>query len=192
MNLLKARFFFMFAAVVLAFPIAGQAPPPGPSSFGAPHQDAPAELAQLAFVIGEWKLDAWFAQNGDVKRKTTATLKASYVLDGFGIQMENRYPRSGQADFVGTNLFVFNTRLNKWIGSGINTLGNRKDFEGTIGDGKLLMVQTGMQFQGRPGINRVTFFPISDKEFKLRYDYSPDSGTTWHEGTFGYTATRVR
>lgn len=155
-----------------------------------PHPKAPAETAQLAFLIGEWKLEAWFPQPDGSKREQIAAMTGRYVLDGFGVETVSRYP--GDPDFLGTRTLVYNRQAGKWIGSGINTLGNRKDFEGVFADGELTMIQSGMLFGGRPGINRMVFFDIGPDGFKQRTDQSIDDGKTWREGTFGYTATRIR
>ena len=181
----------LFLGTLGPFLVAGSSIIGGPTGPGKPHPKAPAEFGQFAFVIGQWKLDAWFLQADGSKQESQADLNAGYTLDGFGIRLESRYPAENGPDFVGVNTFVFNPRVGKWIGSGINSLGNRKDFEGGLEEGKMVFLQTGMQFGGRPGINRITFFPISKNQFKLRYDYSADNGQTWREGTFGYTATRI-
>jgi hypothetical protein len=186
MNILLAIGYFCLLPHPSAEPLSTE-----PGDTGKPHPQAPAEISQFAFVTGQWKLDAWFLEADGTKRVSQATLSARFTLDGFGIRMENRYPQETGPDFVGVNTFVFNPRVSKWIGSGINSLGNRKDFEGGLENGQMVFLQTGMQFGGRPGINRITFFPISENQFKLRYDYSPDNGQTWREGTFGYTATRA-
>jgi len=159
---------------------------------GGPHAQAPNETAQLAFLIGEWNLATWFPQPDGVKREGKAKMTARYVLDGFGVEVVSRYPRPGQSDFVSVWTFVFNPSLKKWIGSGINTLGNRKDFEGAFEDGKLTLIQSGMLFQGRPGVNRLVFFDIGEDRFEHRSDHSKDDGKTWREGSFGFVATRVR
>ena len=188
---LKNRFLSVFVLAALACPLPAFSQDGEAMPRGTPHPKAPAELAQFAFVIGTWNLDAWFAQEDGSKRATAASLTASYTLDGFGIRLENRFPQAEGPDFVGVKVFVFNPRLGKWIGSGINSLGNRKDLEGALEDGKLVFIQSGMLFQGRAGITRITYVPVSDRRFKLRFDYSPDDGATWQDGTFGYTATRI-
>jgi len=155
---------------------------------------APAtEMKSMAFLIGQWQLDAWFPQADGSKRKSKATMEAKYTLDGKGIEMTARYPgAAGKPDFVSVHTFVFNPRLGKIIGSGINTLGNWKSFEATAEDGKLIIIQSGMLFQGRSGINRRTLFDIGKDSFKAVLDHSPDDGKTWQKATFGYTATRIQ
>ncbi len=160
--------------------------------FGAPNPKAPAELSQLAFIIGEWKLETWFARPDGSRRTATAYMTARYTLNGYGVRIEERHPQDGRSDFVGERTFVFNKRLGKWIGSGINTLGNRKDLEAEFTDGKLIVTQSGMLFQGRPGVNRATYYDISANGFKNRFDHSSDGGKSWREGEYGFTAVRIR
>lgn len=161
--------------------------PPAP-----PDAEPSADLKPMAFLIGSWELDAWFPQADGTKQKTKAFMAAKYTLDGKGIEMTARYPgTAGNPDFVSIHTFVFNPRLGKIIGSGINTLGNWKSFEASAEDGKLVIIQSGMLFKGRPGINRRTLYDIETNSFKAVLDHSPDDGKTWQEATFGYTATRI-
>jgi pimeloyl-ACP methyl ester carboxylesterase len=181
------------AGGVLGFALLVSSASGGEDPFGTPHPAAAPEQAQLDFIIGEWRLATWFARPDGSRREGTATMRARYVLDGRGIEIVSRYPgTNGEPDYLSTRTLVYNTELSKWVGSGINTLGNRKDYEGSLVDGNLVVIQSGMLFQGRPGINRTTYHDISENSFRLRFDHSGDEGRTWQEGTFGYTATRVR
>ena len=179
---LKTPALMVTAALSLLFVAAGDR--------NQPHPNAAPETSQMAFIIGEWSIDATFSPPNGKQTKTKAKLRARYVLDGYGIEIESRYPNDGEP-FIGVNTYVYNKRLNKWIGGGINSLGNSKAYEGSMEDGKLRLTQTGMQFAGRPGINRMTYYDIGPNSYKARYDYSPDGGKTWHNGTFSYVATRI-
>ena len=147
----------------------------------------------MAFLIGEWHLDTWFVQKDGSRRPGTAFLTARYVLGGFGVELSSRYPGTdGAPDFLGTRTYVYNSRLGQWVGAGINSLGNRKDYTVEFADGKMIVIQSGMLFNGRPGINRMTYFAIEDSSFEHTVQNSPDGGETWQESEFGFKARRIR
>ena len=61
--------------------------------YGRPHPEAPAELEQFAFMIGEFDcVDQIRQQDGSVIR-FRAIWNAHYFLNGFGIQDEYWTPR---------------------------------------------------------------------------------------------------
>ena len=162
------------------------------SEFGKPHEKAPEEIGQMAFLIGKWKLTTWFTLPDGSRKESSAFLTARYCLNGFGIEAESHYPAEGGfPDFFSRAVYVYNKRLGKWVGTGINNLGNRKQFEVSFKDGKMISIQSGMLFEGRKGINRITYSEMEKASFKLIHEHSPDDGETWQEPAFGYTAERI-
>ncbi len=155
------------------------------------HPRSPREIAGMDFLLGQWELATWFVAPDGGETPGQAQLVAAYVLDGMGIEVEQRFPSDTEApDFVSTTTYVFNPRLNKIFGVGINTLGNTKTYEVRLEDNKVITLQSGMLFGGRPGINRITYHDIDTDSFEALFEHSGDDGETWVR-EFGYTAARI-
>ena len=161
------------------------------------HPEAPAEVAQLEFLLGSWKLYTTFANADGTVRHTEAELEGSYILSGFGIQTvevhtpdRTAFPEA-DSTFVVTTIFNYDEENAKWSGASVNSLGNRKFVDGTFEDGKLVLIQSGKLFRGRQGQNRLTFFNITRDRFELQLDGYDEKTDTWDEGSYGYVATRI-
>ncbi len=149
-------------------------------------------ISGLEFLLGRWELNTWFVTPGGGETPGQAQLLAVHTLDGMGIEVEQRFPSDTEApDFMSTTTYAFNPRLNKIFGVGINTFGNTKTYEVRLEDNKVITLQSGMLFGGRPGINRITYLNIDNDSFEALFEHSNDDGETWVR-EFGYTAVRIR
>lgn len=161
------------------------------------HPEAPAEVAQLEFLLGSWKLDTTFTNADGTVRHTEAELEGSYILSGFGIQTVEVHTPDRTAfpevdsTFVVTTIFNYDEDNAQWSGASVNSLGNRKFVDGTFEGGKLVLIQNGKLFRGRQGQNRLTFFNITEDRFELQLDWYDEKTDAWHEGSYGYVATRL-
>ncbi len=171
----------------------------GTLDFGERNPKALPEVAQLDFLVGEWKLATLFYDgNGKVLRKADATLKSWYILDGHGFQVEERHqpvaagPSGDQEAFVSTAIFNYDKENKKWSGCSVNTLGNRKFLDGNFEDGRLVLTQDGKMFRGRKGKNRLIYSDITKDSFSFQLDLYDATGDRWYEKTYAYTAKRIR
>lgn len=172
-----------FAAISAACSLAG--------IVAAPAENEALPEQAFEFLLGDWTLDTWFVQEDGTRVSGTAQLTARRSLGGAGIERRAEHPRKdGGPSFHSMATYVFNKRMGKWIGAGINSLGNAKQYEAEVRDGKVIVKQSGMLFEGRPGLNRVTYFDIRDSGFKLLFEHSSDEGSTWVT-EYGATATRA-
>lgn len=153
---------------------------------------APHELAALDFLIGDWDLTTSFAQPDGSRRQASASLMARYALGGFGISIEetHNYEEGAGGVFVSTVLYVVHPETRRLVGASNNTLGNRKHYDVTVEDERILIVQSGELFDGRAGFNRQVIFNITQDRYELRLDACSDDGATCSEGTYSYVAKR--
>ncbi len=83
---------------------------PGPAyPFGRPHPEAPSELAQFAFMIGEFDCVDEIRQQDGSKLRFRAIWNARYFLNGYGIQDEYWTPR-----FFTSNIRIYDPDADKW------------------------------------------------------------------------------
>ncbi len=158
-----------------------------------PDERAPEGLADLAFLIGDWRLETSFALSGGGEFKAEGRLLGRYAMGGFGVLVEEVHSAAANPEleiFVGSQLYSIHPESGDVIGVGCNTLGNRKSRRGGMVDGDLVVIESGELFEGRPGINRMTFFNITEDRFELRLERSLDDGATWEDGGYGFVAIR--
>lgn len=162
-----------------------------------PHEQAPPEVAQLAFLVGQWKARTTFKNADGTERHTTFDLEGRYILSGYGIQIVEVHTPDRKAfpevdsTFVTTTVFNYDTDNDQWSGASVNSLGNRKFVDGRFEDGKLVLIQNGKLFRNRKGQNRLTYFNISADQFELTLDYCDEKTDAWVNGSYSYVATRV-
>lgn len=158
------------------------------------HPAVPAEISQINFLIGEWELvTEIITSKGDVYQNT-ARMTGEYILDGSGIMVTQRHQpmRKDRPVFISCEIYNFDTETQQWSGASVNTLGNRKFYDGKFSNNKLQFLQSGKLFQNETGINRITYSRISDNQFKCTVEHSPDSGETWETPQYSYIATRIQ
>ena len=160
------------------------------NNWGELNPEAPPETKQMDFIIGEWKLKTYFKLENGSWYESTGELSAKYIMNGYGVLVEGRHP--GREKPFYSNFFSnYNSKLEKWVGGSINTLGNRKNSEGEFKDGKFILETTGMLFGGRKGKNRSTYFNITENSFSLTFDSYNDETGEWKIGGYKSEATRV-
>ena len=174
-----------------SFARAGESAPTSPLEllrehrvYGQPNPDAPQELSQYAFLIGDWSCTTKFlTQDGKTYNEGTADWIGVYVLNGYAIQdyWIGNGPQGKK--FYGTNIRSYDRAkgkwLNRWLPAG--TL-QWKSFESELVNDT--MVMTGGEGTSPRGdfIDRNTFYDIGPNSWRWRKDRSFDKGKTWVEG----------
>lgn len=156
------------------------------------HEAAPPELAALEFLVGDWDLTTSFAQADGSRRHTEAHLQARWAMGGMGIVSEeiHSYGDGAGGIFVNTVLYSVSSKSRQIVGVSNNSLGNRKMYDVTVEDDRIIMRQTGELFDGRQGFNRLVFFNISPSRYELSHDACFDGDRPCKENTYSYVATR--
>ncbi|MCP5051357.1 MAG: leucine-rich repeat domain-containing protein [bacterium] len=177
------------AMIALAFfllPAAGSA---AGTDWGKKNPNAPKEVSQLDFIIGQWKLRTLFKTKNGSYFERRADLTAKYIMDGYGIMVEERHP--GKTDYYTHAVYSYDTKSKKWEGASVNTLGNRKHLDGEFKDGKLVFIQEGELFMGRKGKNRVTFHSMSGDRYSVSFDTFSEKTGKWNKAGYKYEAVRL-
>lgn len=168
---------------VLAVMAAAAAVADQPAKTDAPQMamGAPAEMKQLALLVGTWDVAAQIKAGPNAPwANSNATCTFASILDGAGLEQVYQGEYQG-VQFKGTGIICYNRGTQKWQASWIDNMGAMLSlYEGDYADGKL--VCSGEDHVG--GITmqtRVTMSNISDKRLDYLLESSMDGGKTWME-----------
>lgn len=129
--------------------------------FGRPHPNAPPELAQFAFMIGEFDCIDEIRQADGSRLRFRAIWNARYFLNGFGIQDEYWTPQ-----FFTSNIRIYDPNSAQWHVTFFRMPGYQSGvWQGTREGDNMVMRQGGAT--SGPGL---TFHNIRD------------DGFDWHSG----------
>ena len=162
-------------------------------AFGHPNPEAPAQLSQFAFLIGDWSCTTKFMkQDGKSYREGTAEWIGVYTLDGCAIQDYWIGHGPQGKDYYGTNIRSFDQKTGKWTNRWLpaGTL-QWSSFESEMKDGKMVMIGGGGTSPRGDFISRNTFYEIGPDSWRWRQDRSYDQGKTWFEGVGFIDAKRI-
>ena len=155
------------------------------AGFGTLSPDAPQETAQFAFLVGAWNCTTRnMTQDRTLRDGPDATWTGYYILDGWAIQDDWVSTLPNGTTFHGTNVRSFNRETGKWDNRWLpaETLQWTYFSAEKVGE---TMVMTGgerLDGQGRPILDRNTFYEIGTGSWKWRKDRSFDGGETWIDG----------
>lgn len=159
--------------------------------YGTPHPDAPAELAQFDFLIGDYRIDAHAWRDGawtPPRPGPTARWNGRYVLGGMAIEDE-WYAVDPGIDPVagrGINIRMWDPDASEWDMMWVATGGRQvQDLRAKIVDGKLTMWQV---YPDRPTFR--AYFERLDADRWHRITLARDDAGEW-QPTFKLVATRI-
>ena len=138
-----------------ADPDAAYAPSPA-HPFGRPHPDAPAELSQFAFMIGDFDCVDEIRQADGSRLRFRAIWNAHYFLNGYGIQDEYWTP-----SFHTSNIRIFDPAAGKWQVTFFRMPGYQSGVWQGVREGDRMVMRQGGQTTG-PGL---TFHNITADGF---------------------------
>jgi Protein of unknown function (DUF1579) len=157
--------------------------------FGKLNQNAPAELSQFAFLIGDWTFEAKVKMPDGQSRPFKGTWRGRYILDGFAISDEYRMSDlSGKLIVLGLNLRSYDANKQTWNIKWLNALtgawtnlapsalgGVRSDGQSIIYAFKeMAPLDTAHRY------TRVTYTKVSETQFTWRGEKSADDDA-WSE-----------
>ena len=162
------------ALAVTAGAAAQEMPPTGP----------PAEMEQVAFMVGTWKTDAFQSRMGldDDMESSSATMTIAPILGGSAHRTHFESTLMGM-DFVGQGTLTFNRQTGKWQSSWVDNMGAYQSFmEGTTIEGDTVVFEGEDLYQGANYKTRDTTKRVSDDELDWTMEMSMDGGKTWYTG----------
>ncbi|WP_370179960.1 hypothetical protein [Alteriqipengyuania sp.] len=183
----------LLALLAIASPVAAQEAdiaPPG-CDYGSPHPDAPEELAQFDFLIGDYAITAHAWRNGawtPPRPGPAPRWNGRYILGGMAIADEWYDPDPGldPDGGRGVNIRMWDPEDGEWDMMWIATGGRQvQDLRAGMVDGKLTMRQV---YPERANF-RATFERLGPDSWQ-RITYAKDEAGEW-QPTFKLVATRI-
>ena len=182
---------FAFATCLMSPLIAQEIAPPATCEYGAPHENAPDEISQFEFLIGDYKisLHAWRGENWSPPQPgVTARWNGRYGLGGMAIVDEWYHPDPAQDPDAprGINVRLYDSEAGEWDMMWIATGGNQvQDLRAQMQEGELWMWQV---YPERP--NFKAKFEIEDADHWARISYTKDDKGEWVK-QYKLAATRI-
>jgi hypothetical protein len=158
----------------------------------APNPNAPAELAQFAFLVGEWDAQAYrIGADGKEVQFGYADWRISYILNGFAIQDVWIYKTlaTGEVEY-GTMFRTYCPEAGHWTMVEQRHSDLKFLFMTAEKVGETMVMRGELDTpQGKVPFRRV-FYNIKRDSFEWRTDFSSNGGKTWNEGAFFLRVTR--
>lgn len=148
----------------------------------APNPKAPPELAQFAFVIGEWRCDARVKEEGGTWQSYPATWVGRYILDGHVIADEYRMTnQTGELIVHGMNFRSYSIERKTWVMRWLNGTGSFWLELGAENRGGVRVTPKTITFNfidtfAPDALTRVTFSNITESHFTWSGERSLDQG----------------
>lgn len=151
--------------------------------FGGAGQDpfndnAPAELRQFSFWLGDWE----FVNPTTLKDGTTVqvpgTNHISVVFDGYGI-LEDFSMGTGPQQFSGGSLTIFNRKDGKFHQSWTDNAGFVMTFVGGMEGDAMILYGPEYQQNGKTVRTRLVWKNIRTHAMDWSYERTEDGGATW-------------
>jgi hypothetical protein len=183
--------FPLIAAAVLSSPATALPTAPPGCAYGAPHPNAPPEISQFDFLVGDYSitLHAW---NGDdwspPQPGVTARWNGRYGLDGMAIIDEWFHPDPAQdADASrGVNVRMYDPEAEEWDMMWVATGAHQvQDLRAKVKDGVLTMWQV---YPERPDFR--ADFEVTDADHWARIGFTKNDEGDWVK-QFKLAATRI-
>ncbi|HEY5884998.1 MAG TPA: hypothetical protein VIT88_09950 [Pyrinomonadaceae bacterium] len=159
---------------------------PEHEEYGSPNPQAPHELSQFAFIIGEWRCDVTVKGEDGTWQPYQATWIGRYILDGNVIADEYRMTnRAGDLVVHGMNFRFYSVEKKGWVMRWLSAAGMWTEL-GSDELGGVRVTPDTITFHivdpvAPDALSRVTFSNITDSYFKWKCEQSFDEGKTWAE-----------
>ena len=141
--------------------------------YGRPNPDAPDELRQFQFMIGDNECVDHILQDDGSWQEIKAKWNGTYFLNGYGIQ--DKYWTD--TSFVTSNIRIFDPIRRKWM----VTFFSMPDYssgvwEVVMEEQRLVMRQKRTGLDGTEALSRLTFYNITDHGFDWVAESIGDDG----------------
>jgi len=150
--------------------------------------NAPREVSQLDFLVGDWDLDVkvpatTFAAKIHGMPKLVGTWRVRKALDGWGLEDDLKITDvAGNPKSMVHAVRYFDRNTRRWAISGLDVY--RGKFSTSTAEwrgGEMHVSGSGKDSDGKTYLIRTRVYDISQKAFKFKQDRSEDQGKTWKE-----------
>jgi len=157
--------------------------------FGKLNPNAPAELSQFAFLIGNWSFEAKVKMGDGQWHPFKGTWRGRYILDGYAISDEYRMTDlSGKLIVLGLNLRAYDASKQTWnikwlnalTGTWMNLAPSELGEVRSDGQSMIYAFKEMAPADSAHGYTRATYTKVSETHFTWRGEKSAD-GNAWRE-----------
>jgi hypothetical protein len=137
---------------------------------------AAQEYRQLDFWVGEWEVQG-------PKGKTIGASSVQLILSDC-VVFENW---TGGGGVAGKSFNLYDARTRKWKQTWVDDHGGMLEFTGEFKDGAMRYMGESTAQDGKPVMDRLTFFPLAEGRVRQLWEQSADKGKTWNtifDGTY--------
>jgi len=169
------------ALVVLLMGITAMAQEEKPAGEPAMEMGAPAQVKQVAFMIGIWDVSMQYRMSPEAPwTEADAVNTNNMILDGCVLESVLEGDMDGMP-MKGIGMTTYSRGLGKWqtmwtdnMGMGISL------YTGGFADGKMVFAGQDMMPGGVKMLSRVTSYNITDTTYDWMMENSMDDGQTWY------------
>jgi hypothetical protein len=164
------------ASIALAQQTASQSVSAQSSAAAAQPCRASEAYRQLDFWVGEWDVQG-------PKGKTAGASSVQLILNDC-VVFENW---TGAGGSTGKSFNLYNAQTRQWKQVWVDNQGNMLEFTGEFKDGAMRYMGQSTAQDGKPVMDRLTFFPLAEGRVRQLWEQSPDKGKTWNtvfDGTY--------
>ena len=151
------------------------------------------EFSKMDFLIGDWMYEAKsLTPDGSFVEQKFFT-KCSYIFNE-GAHKDDFYYTDPNGNLIcyGTTIRTYDNQTQQWRMMWVESnLAISTSMTGEYRDGNFYFNGKGKDQRGEY-LERITFYDISDDQYKWKMDRSYDGGKTWMKNYFSYTATKDR
>jgi hypothetical protein len=182
----------LFNGLVLSALLILPGVPAGAQHRKAPHPDAPAEMKQFAFLVGEWDCKFRYIGADGEHVEATGRWVGYYSLDGFAFQDDWHSTLNR-----GTTWRTYDPEKERWVNRWLPANTDRASgfttdyFYGGMQDGEMVLTAEGSDGRGA-FTDRIVFTDIREDGFTWKLDRSRDGGKTWVRDVMVNEAKRAR
>jgi hypothetical protein len=131
---------------------------------------------QLDFWVGEWEVHG-------PKGKVVGSSSVQLILNDC-VVFENW---TGAGGYTGKSFNLYDAATRKWKQIWVDDRGGMLQFAGEFKDGAMRYQGESLAQDGKPVMDRLTFFPLPEGRVRQLWEQSPDKGKTWStvfDGTY--------
>lgn len=135
-----------------------------------------SDYRRLDFWVGEWEVLG-------PKGKTAGNSSVQLILNEC-VVFENW---TGASGYTGKSFNIYNAQTRKWKQIWVDDRGGMLEFTGEFKDGAMRYMGQSTAQDGKPVMDRLTFFPLAEERVRQLWEQSPDQGKTWNtvfDGTY--------
>jgi hypothetical protein len=171
----------MAVMVMLLMGVTAMAQDEKPAGQPPVEMGAPAQMKQMAFMVGIWDVDMQYRMTPEAEWTEAAAVNTNnLILDGCILESTFEGDMDGMP-MTGISMTTYSRGLGKWqtmwtdnMGMGISL------YTGDFSDGKIVCAGEDMMPGGVKMLSRVTSYNITDTKYDWMMENSMDDGQTWY------------